>query len=235
MSVPYVKVIYNEGLYVNLMSISSVIKLVKKYLLTYLIYYCHRVLAMTWTFEVIGDLETLELLAKRKNCLYGHLHQQDWVILALWRNSNMNVLISLSSDGDAMSRIARWNGFRVTRGSSSKSGTIGLLKLIRAIKRQNLQQPASLAVDGPRGPFAIPKKGILMLSKVMNSPLILLAAAADRYWEFSKSWSRTQIPKPFSTIRLRYTQVSVDDLKASSNKDWPALSQRISEDLCYFL
>ena len=190
---------------------------------------------MTWKYEVSGDLVALELLAKKRKLVYGHLHQQDWVIVALWRNLNMNVLISLSSDGDAMTRIAKWSGFCVTRGSSSKGGAIGLLKLAKKIKHQNLQQPTSLAVDGPRGPFAVPKKGVLILSKVMNSPLILIAVAADRYWEFSKSWSRTQVPKPFSTVHVRYTQISVDDLEASPGKGWPALSQRISEDLCYFL
>lgn len=207
----------------------------KKHLLAYLVYYSHRLLSMTWKYDVSGDESTLGLLADEQNFVYAHLHQQDWVIMTLWRNMQMNVLISLSSDGDAMSKVAQKNGFQVTRGSSSKGGAMGLLKLIRNIKIQDYRQPTSLAIDGPRGPFGIPKKGVLTLSKAMNKPLILLAIESDRYWEFSNAWSRTQVPKPFARIKLRYTHIPVEDLAVKSDEDWEVLSQRITDDLCSFL
>lgn len=207
----------------------------KKFLLAYLVYYSHRLLSMTWKYEKSGDEKTLALLAEQQNFVYAHLHQQDWVIMALWRNMQMNVLISLSSDGDAMSRVAQKNGFQVTRGSSSRGGAMGLLKLIRNLKKQNYQQPTSLAIDGPRGPFGVPKKGVLTLSKAMKKPLILVAIESERYWEFSNAWSRTQVPKPFSRINLRYTHIPFDELDVSSDEDWQSLSHRISNELCFYL
>ncbi len=207
----------------------------KKALLAYFVYYSHRLLSMTWRYDITGDEKTLALLKDEQNFVYAHLHQQDWVIMAVWRNKQMNVLISLSTDGNAMARVAEKNGFLVTRGSSSKGGAMGLLKLVRNLKKQDYQQPTSLAIDGPRGPFGIPKKGVLTLSKAMKKPLILIAVNTDRYWEFSKAWSRTQVPKPFSRICLRYTQIPTDDLAVASNEDWEVLSQRITDELCYFL
>ena len=210
-------------------------KLRRSYLSILLIYCFYRILSMTWKYEVHGDPDVLEQIKKTPGIVYGHLHQQEWALLAYWRKTNMNVLISLSSDGNAMARLVGWFGYCVTRGSSSKGGAAGLISLIKTIKRQNFQKATSIAVDGPRGPFGVPKKGILTLARTIRAPLILVAVHADRYWELSNSWSRPQIPKCFSTIQLRFSQIPVEDLQSSTDKAWPDLSGQISAHLCYYL
>ena len=210
-------------------------KLRRSYLSILMIYCFYRVLSMTWKYEVHGDPDVLKQIETTPGIVYGHLHQQEWALLAYWRNTNMNVLISLSSDGNAMAKLVQWFGYCVTRGSSSKGGAMGLLKLVKTIKRQNFQNATSIAVDGPRGPFSIPKKGVLTLVKLTNVPLILVAANADRYWEISKSWSKPQIPKFFSTIHLRFSQVPSEDSQSLTDETWPGLSQQISAQLCYYL
>lgn len=210
-------------------------KLRRSYLSILLVYCFHRILSMTWKYEVHGDPDVLAQIEATPGIVYGHLHQQEWALLAYWRNTDMNVLISLSSDGNAMARLVSWFGYRVTRGASSKGGAAGLLKLIKTIKGQNFQKATSIAVDGPRGPFAIPKKGIVTLARKTNAPLLLVAAQADRYWELSKSWSKPQIPKFFSTIHLRFSQIPVEDSQSCADEAWPDLSRQMSDHLCYYL
>lgn len=211
-------------------------KSLRALLLPPLAYAALRVLSWTWRYRPGGDPATLALLEQRHNFIFAHLHQAEWCLMPYWGPWRMNVMISLSRDGEAMARVVRRFGYRVTRGSTSRGATSGLLRLVKLIRAQRGERPTSLAVDGPRGPFGEPKKGLLLLAREQRSPIILAAVNADRYWEFSNSWARTRIARPFARIDVRYTMIPLEDVLAADDEPaWRALSARISADLCYFL
>ena len=205
-------------------------------LLPPLAYAILRALSWTWRYRASGDPATLALLAQRHNFVFAHLHQQEWCLMPYWGPWRMNVMVSLSRDGDAMARVVRWFGYRVTRGSTSRGATGALLRMVKLIREQRGELPTSLAVDGPRGPFGEPKKGLLLLAREQRSPIILAAVKADRFWEFSASWARTRIARPFARIDVRYTMIPLTDIEAVvTDDDWQAMRARISADLCYYL
>ena len=57
--------------------------------------------------------------------------------------------------------------------------------------------------DGPKGPRQVFKWGALVAAQLTGLPVIPLALGADRAW-YINSWDRLMIPKPFSTLRVRY-------------------------------
>jgi lysophospholipid acyltransferase (LPLAT)-like uncharacterized protein len=130
-------------------------------------------------------------------------------ILALWhgrilpglhyfRNRGVVVITSQNFDGEWIARILHRFGFGTARGSTSRGGARALVQL-----RQDLAKgrPAAFTVDGPRGPARIVQPGVVFLAGATGHPILPYHIEADRYWT-AKSWDRTQIPKPFSTVAL---------------------------------
>ena len=62
-------------------------------------------------------------------------------------------------------------------------------------------KPAGFTVDGPRGPARVAQPGAVWLAKATGNPVLPFHLEAERHWTL-KSWDRTQIPKPFSTVAL---------------------------------
>jgi hypothetical protein len=58
-------------------------------------------------------------------------------------------------------------------------------------------------VDGPRGPAKVAQPGAVWLSKATGNPVVPFHLEAARHWSL-RSWDRTQIPKPFTTIALAF-------------------------------
>jgi lysophospholipid acyltransferase (LPLAT)-like uncharacterized protein len=62
-------------------------------------------------------------------------------------------------------------------------------------------RPAGFAVDGPRGPARQVQPGVVWLAKLTGNPVVPFHMEAARYWNL-RSWDRTQIPRPFTTVAL---------------------------------
>jgi lysophospholipid acyltransferase (LPLAT)-like uncharacterized protein len=115
-----------------------------------------------------------------------------------FRRRGIVVMTSENFDGEWIARIIERFGYGTARGSTSRGGRRALLQLVRDIKQG---KPAGFAVDGPRGPARVAQPGAVWLAGVAGQPLLPFHLEASRYWEL-RSWDRTQIPKPFSTVAL---------------------------------
>jgi lysophospholipid acyltransferase (LPLAT)-like uncharacterized protein len=62
-------------------------------------------------------------------------------------------------------------------------------------------RPAGFAVDGPRGPARTVQHGVVWLAKLTGNPVVPFHTEASSFWNL-KSWDRTQIPRPFSTVAV---------------------------------
>jgi lysophospholipid acyltransferase (LPLAT)-like uncharacterized protein len=115
-----------------------------------------------------------------------------------FRHRGIVVMISENFDGEWIARIIEQFGFQTSRGSTSRGGRRALLQLKRAMERG---QPSGFAVDGPRGPARTAQPGAVWLAKLTGNPVVPFHMEASGYWSL-KTWDRTQIPKPFSTVAL---------------------------------
>ena len=65
--------------------------------------------------------------------------------------------------------------------------------------------------DGPRGPCYDFKPGGVIVARRARVPVLLLGAEFESVWRL-KSWDGFCIPQPFSRVRIRCEQVSVETL-----------------------
>ncbi len=119
-----------------------------------------------------------------------HYHQREDIV----------VLTSEHRDGEYVTRVIRYHGFRAVRGSLTRGGTKGIRGLVRAA-----QSGCDLALtpDGPTGPVCVFKPGSLTVARMVGLPVVPISVAASSGW-YLRSWDRFLIPKPASTVRLQY-------------------------------
>ena len=199
-------------------------------LLLFLVFF---LLRLTWRIkEDSYPKVALAKLESGKNLVLAHLHEDEWAFLGCYAFRPLAVLVSLSADGGVMARFLTRLGFSVIRGSSSRGGAVGLLSMIRLLKRRK-SSLVSLAVDGPRGPRGEAKLGIFKLAASLDSPIVVGGVFSDRSWVFKRSWSQAYIPKPFARIRVVYQEpIEVDWIKAKLDANLDAeLTGRANESL----
>lgn len=115
-----------------------------------------------------------------------------------FRRRGIVVITSENFDGEWIARIIERFGFGTARGSTSRGGIKALLQLTRALTSGH---PAGFTVDGPRGPARVAQPGAVWLAKATGHPVLPFHLEASRHWTL-RSWDRTQIPRPFSTVSI---------------------------------
>jgi lysophospholipid acyltransferase (LPLAT)-like uncharacterized protein len=115
-----------------------------------------------------------------------------------FRRRGIVVITSENFDGEWIARIIERFGFGTARGSTSRGGVKALLQLTRDMAGG---KPAGFTVDGPRGPARVAQAGAVWLAKATGHPVVPFHLEASSHWTL-KSWDRTQIPKPFSTVSI---------------------------------
>jgi lysophospholipid acyltransferase (LPLAT)-like uncharacterized protein len=128
-------------------------------------------------------------------------------ILAFWhgrilpatiyfRDRGIVVITSENFDGEWIARIIARFGYGTARGSTSRGGRRALLQLVRDMRAG---RSAAFTLDGPRGPAQTAQPGAVWLAKASGCPVVPFHMEASSCWT-ARSWDRTQVPKPFSTI-----------------------------------
>jgi len=151
--------------------------------------------SLTWKVE---GLEHLRFEGGGRRPIMAFWHGRVLTATYYFRGRGIVVMISENFDGEWIARIIEQFGFRTSRGSTTRGGQRALLQLKREMDRG---QPSGFAVDGPRGPARRAQPGATWLAKLTGNPVVPFHMEASRYWTL-KSWDRTQIPKPFSTVAL---------------------------------
>jgi lysophospholipid acyltransferase (LPLAT)-like uncharacterized protein len=115
-----------------------------------------------------------------------------------FRHRGIVVISSENFDGEWMARIIARFGYGTARGSTSRGALKAMLKMVRAMEEG---KPAGFTVDGPSGPARVARAGAVWLAKETGNPVLPFHLEASSHWTV-RSWDRTQIPKPFSTVAL---------------------------------
>ncbi len=171
----------------------------------------------------IENKEIPDYFTKKRQVLFAFWHGRQFILFDTHKNKNIAILASASKDGDFPANILKLFKYKVFRGSSNRGGSKALIEMVRALKKGcNI----AIAVDGPRGPIYEAKPGLLFLAQKHNLPIILVATAAKKFWEF-KSWDKFIVPKFFTNIALRYGGPFI----ISENDDLKEKTKLLSEEL----
>jgi lysophospholipid acyltransferase (LPLAT)-like uncharacterized protein len=115
-----------------------------------------------------------------------------------FRGRGIVVMTSENFDGEWIARIIQRFGYGTARGSTTRGGLKAILQLKREMKEG---RAAGFTLDGPRGPARVAQAGAVWLASATGNPLLPFHLEASSHWSL-RSWDRTQIPKPFSTVAL---------------------------------
>ncbi|MGH7788906.1 MAG: lysophospholipid acyltransferase family protein [Candidatus Binatia bacterium] len=161
--------------------------------------------------------------------LHGRWGRGEQAIISFWHNrllllpvvaaaQPMCIMVSHHRDGEMATRLlASWR-ISTVRGSASRGGVRGFLRLVHAYRRgENL----AVLPDGPRGPRYVAKPGVVHLAKATGGPIFPVAWAASHASHLG-SWDRLIIPWPFSRVVFAIgeplsvaSHASADELEAS--------------------
>lgn len=171
----------------------------KNKLLINLIYSILRFLSFSYRKVYIG-VENRQIAKDKspfKTYVYAVWHQNILSTLLTHTDEKYTMIISASKDGDIMAGAIEKFGHNTTRGSSSRDGKKALISVIKIMKSGF---PASMAVDGPKGPIYAVKPGVLEMARLTQSAVIPLSYYSKSFWSFEKSWDKFRLPKPFTTL-----------------------------------
>jgi lysophospholipid acyltransferase (LPLAT)-like uncharacterized protein len=148
------------------------------------------------TLSVVVESSGTAVASRR---VFAFFHGQQMALLAAGRTSVAAVLVSHSRDGDIQAAVMESLGFRIARGSSSRGGRSGLMRIVRLV-RSGLD--SAFAVDGPRGPVRVPKPGAARAARLAGAALVPVASACARKIVLRRTWDAFEIPLPFSRVAI---------------------------------
>ena len=151
---------------------------------------------LKWRVDGIGYYDAI--VASGRQPIMAFWHGRILPATVYFRRRGIVVITSNNFDGEWIARIIERFGYGTARGSTSRGGLKALLQLKRDMEQG---RPAGFTVDGPRGPARIAAPGAIWLAKATGNPVLPFHCEASSHWTM-KSWDRTQIPKPFSTVAI---------------------------------
>lgn len=171
----------------------------------WLLLWCLATLLRVWgrTLRFEADAETLARLTKSDEPLAVVLwHNRLFLSAEMFRRyrtkRKVYGLVSASKDGAWLAAFYRLIGIVPVRGSSSNFGREAGRTLIEVMRQGH---DIGITPDGPRGPMYTVEPGVLVVTRRLNAPMVLMGAEFTRAWRL-KSWDRLYIPVPFSRIKM---------------------------------
>lgn len=161
-----------------------------------------RLLGRTWRIRVINrEASVARLRRERRPMVFALWHGDMLPLLFQHRGEGVSVLISEHRDGELIARVAESLGFRTVRGSTTRGASRALVGLARELRNGH---DIAVTPDGPRGPARSFAPGALIAAQRARAPVIAVGVGAKRAWRLA-SWDRFVIPKPFSSVRIVYS------------------------------
>jgi lysophospholipid acyltransferase (LPLAT)-like uncharacterized protein len=151
---------------------------------------------LRWRVDGLQHLDTIAAAGRQP--IMAFWHGRILPATYYFRRRGIIVITSENFDGEWIARIIERFGYGTARGSTTRGGRKAMRQLVRDMARG---RPAGFTVDGPRGPARVAQPGAVWLAKATGNPVLPFHLEASRHWTL-RSWDRTQIPKPFSTVTL---------------------------------
>jgi len=164
--------------------------------LGFVIWLVLRLLRATTRFEVRGRERLEENWRNGRPMVFAFWHGRSIMLPFLYGGHGLYIMNSLHRDGEMITRALERFGLRATRGSSTRGAVSGTRALLRALGEGN---DVALIPDGPRGPAAHAKGGVVELATMGHAPLFPVAFSARPSLRLT-GWDRMMLPLPGARV-----------------------------------
>jgi lysophospholipid acyltransferase (LPLAT)-like uncharacterized protein len=155
---------------------------------------------VTCRIKVHGGEHCRSTLDAKRPVIITFWHYSLLGVFPLLRKYSGAVMVSSSKDGEYIARFLEYLGFKTVRGSRNKQGAQALKDLIRLAKTG---ENTAIVADGSQGPPRVAQPGSILLASRTGIPILPMAWSASRYLSI-RSWDKTSLPRPFSTVDFIY-------------------------------
>ena len=160
-----------------------------------------KLLGATWRWRVEGEEHLTHVESAGGHAIHAFWHGRILPGTVYFRDRGIVVITSQNFDGEWIARIIERFGYGTARGSTSRGGPAALRQMIRDVRERGVAFP----LDGPRGPARVAQPGAVWLSKATGTPIVPFHLESASSWSL-RSWDRTQIPRPFTTIAVVFAE-----------------------------
>ena len=174
-----------------------------KYGLMPIAHYLVRAYLLLIKIKTVNEDIGLQHLKSGQKMIVAIWHQRILVVMGYARRFGgykPSVMISQSRDGEMIAKVYSRFNFRPIRGSSSRGGKEALANMVEDLIDHQI---AVHILDGPRGPRGIVKPGLIVMAQLSGVPIVPVYISVSRAWVLD-SWDHFIIPKPFSTVVIRW-------------------------------
>jgi Uncharacterized protein conserved in bacteria len=124
------------------------------------------------------NLESLQAVSgSGKPFIIAFWHGRLFLMPYSYPGKHVTILISEHRDGEYISRTMERFGFTTARGSSTRSGAIGLREILRALKAGS---DAAFTPDGPRGPREIVQAGVIAAARLSGAVILPVSFSCSK-------------------------------------------------------
>ena len=153
-------------------------------------------LGRTWAWRVEGADRYEAVVSSGRAPILALWHGRILPATLYFQHRGIVAMTSENFDGEWIARIHARFGYRAARGSTSRGARRAMVQLLREAEEG---RAVAFTVDGPRGPAGVAQAGAVWLARATGHPVLPFHAEASTAWR-ARSWDRTLVPKPFSTI-----------------------------------
>jgi len=174
------------------------------YLIAYVGRFLMRMIAITCRIQIEG-LERFKEVASKEKCILMLWHNRLAAFpIFMFKNApefKYGAFVSNSRDGEMIAVLAnsykQGEAIRVPHHSKSEALQT-MIKRLRIGKKVMIITP-----DGPTGPVYKVKPGVAIAAKETGAPIVPWSWSSNNVWRL-RTWDGLMIPKPFSTIELKF-------------------------------
>ena len=199
-------------------------------------------IARSVRWKVEGEGPARAVWASHKGIVIAAWHSRIMVLPSGWHRNMKHwpgeirdgaMLVSLSPDGEAVTRAIALLGLHPIRGSAgnkkkAKKDTGGIRAIAEAVKLLKSGTAVCITPDGPRGPAEIVSPGAIMIAQRAGVPLLPYALSVKPATRLS-TWDRLIIPYPFARGAIVYGEPLLVPRDSDPQEIQAELQKRLDE------
>ncbi len=173
---------------------------------------------------IYGDKEVLTQ-ENREKVIALFWHGDTYCLYPALKGSKLYVAVTRDRRGDYITEICNHYGYQTIRVPDISDGGNYLFKIRDIVNNKDVSNLA-ISLDGPLGPYHVPKDFSFVTALLTKRKLMPVAINVKRKIEFRKRWDNYKLPLPFNEIILDFHE-PIEVTSADKNEKFESIKRKV--------